>query len=81
MFCASGLDLHRFNWLDSEDLVGEIDESWNYLVNVQSEEKSEKAKLIHWTLGGPWFSDQRKLDDPLTKEWFNAKEDANKLWD
>ena len=78
---ASGIDLHRFNWLDNEDLVGEIDESWNYLVNVQSEKKSEKAQLIHWTLGGPWFSDQRNLDDPLTKEWFNAREDAFKLWD
>ena len=77
---ASGLDLHRFNWLESEDLVGEIDESWNYLVQVQSKEKSRKAKLLHWTLGGPWFSDQRIKNDPLTEEWLVARESAFKLW-
>ena len=80
MLMNSGLDLHRFNWLDDDDLVGEIDEKWNYLVNVQSHEKSGKATLIHWTLGGPWFSEQRNNDDPFAKEWFNAREEFCKLW-
>lgn len=77
---ASGLDLHRFNWLGNDNLIGKIDESWNYLVNVQAKEKFEKATLIHWTLGGPWFSEQRKQNDPFAKEWFNAREEASKLW-
>ena len=29
---ASGLDLHRFNWLDDEKKIGEIDSSWNHLI-------------------------------------------------
>ena len=29
---ASGLELHRFNWLGSDDLIGEIPHQWNLLV-------------------------------------------------
>ena len=29
---ASGLDLHRFNWLDNDNEIGEIKGTWNYLV-------------------------------------------------
>ena len=27
---ASGLDLHRFHWLDGDHLIGSIDQNWNY---------------------------------------------------
>ena len=36
---ASGLDLHRFNWLESDEKIGEIDSKWNYLVDVQESNK------------------------------------------
>ena len=34
---ASGLDLHRFNWLENDSEIGEIPSKWNHLVDVQSE--------------------------------------------
>lgn len=29
---ASGLELHQFKWLESDDLIGELPENWNHLV-------------------------------------------------
>ena len=77
---ASGLDLHRFNWLDGDHEIGEIKEEWNYLVGVQSIEKSRSASMLHWTLGGPWFPEQRTIGGNLAAEWYSARDDAFKLW-
>ena len=77
---ASGLDLHRFNWLSGDHEIGEIKEDWNYLVGVQSKEKSKTASMLHWTLGGPWFPDQRTIGGELAAEWYAARDDAFKLW-
>jgi len=79
---ASGLELHRFHWLKDEDSeIGEIEDGWNHLVDVQDHEKGTKANNLHWTLGGPWFKDQRTMGGELAAEWFSAREDALKLWD
>ena len=81
---ASGLDLHRFNWLDGDHLIGSIDENWNYLVEVNNHEKIidyEKIKMLHWTLGGPWFKDQRFSGERFAAEWFAARDTSIKLWD
>ncbi len=51
---ASGLDLHRFRWLDSEEEIGEIPPEWNHLIGW-SDGKLEDQKLLHWTEGGPYF--------------------------
>ncbi|MDA2955088.1 MAG: glycosyltransferase [Actinomycetota bacterium] len=49
----TGLYLHQFKWLASEALIGSISPEWNFLVG---ESKSESLpKLIHYTLGGPYF--------------------------
>ncbi len=77
---ASGLDLHRFNWLDNEDKIGEIKGTWNYLVN-DSKNINNNASLVHWTLGGPWFNEQRDYNDTLTDKWFKAREDSIRLYD
>ena len=77
---ASGLDLHRFNWLDNDDEIGEIKGSWNYLVQ-DSKNCNDNASLIHWTLGGPWFKEQRDYEDILTDKWFKAREDSMRLYD
>ena len=37
---ASGLDLHRFHWLDGDHLIGSIDQNWNYLVGVNTDAKN-----------------------------------------
>ena len=83
---ASGLDLHRFNWLESEQEIGEIKgKGWNQLItsemNDNSQEENLNAKLIHWTLGGPWFKDQRKYGGQFAIEWFTARDEAMRLWE
>jgi hypothetical protein len=62
---ASGLDLHRFKWLE-DGLIGELPLVWNWLVGEY--EYNPEAKIAHFTLGGPYFDDYRKCD--YAEEWF-----------
>jgi hypothetical protein len=82
---ASGLDLHRFHWLEGEELIGSLPDRWNHLVDVQAPPVATSADgapaLLHWTLGGPWFRELRRMGGPLAAEWFGARDDAMKLWD
>ncbi|MEB3300993.1 MAG: hypothetical protein VKN56_03385 [Cyanobacteriota bacterium] len=55
---ASGLHLHQFQWLDDHE-IGELPPQWNVLVGVQA--VPNDAKLLHYTLGGPWFDDCREM--------------------
>jgi lipopolysaccharide biosynthesis glycosyltransferase len=50
---ASGLELHQFKWLASEDLIGELPSAWNHLVGYDPPRVD--AALVHFTIGGPWF--------------------------
>lgn len=52
---ASGLDLHQFKWLADESLIGNISLDWNYLSGEDNQSQSPKG--IHFTNGGPWFSE------------------------
>lgn len=56
---ASGLDLHRFNWLPEEQ-VGSLPLTWNHLVGEYP--PSETAKNLHFTLGGPYFDETQDCD-------------------
>ncbi len=47
-----GIDLHRFVFLDDEE-IGELPAEWNWLVNVQP--KPENPAIAHFTLGGPFI--------------------------
>ena len=76
---ASGLDLHRFNWLNNENEIGEIKGSWNSLVKDSSD--NNNASLIHWTLGGPWFKEQRDFNKIVNDKWFKARENSMRLYD
>ncbi len=79
---ASGLDLHRFNWLEDDNLIGEIKGDWNHLIGVYEEnDKDHKSPLVHWTLGGPWFKELRTKSGSTAAEWFAARDEAIKLWD
>lgn len=51
---ATGLYLHRFMWLDDED-IGELPVDWNWLVDWHPEVRSPMPKLLHYTEGGPYF--------------------------
>jgi hypothetical protein len=67
---ASGLDLHQFKWLESDDLIGELPGRWNHLVGYN--QSRPDAALVHYTLGGPYFQDYR--DCEYSAEWFAERE-------
>lgn len=48
-----GRDLHRFCWLQDED-IGELEEGWNWLEGHSSPDVLP-IHNIHYTRGGPWF--------------------------
>ena len=62
---APGLELHRFKWLD-DALIGSLPLEWNWLVGEY--EYRPDAKIVHYTLGGPYFDDYRHCD--YAEEWF-----------
>lgn len=51
---ASGLDLHRFKWLNDEQ-IGEIPNRWNHLVDYDPEIPVSEISNLHFTEGGPYF--------------------------
>jgi lipopolysaccharide biosynthesis glycosyltransferase len=55
----TGLELHRFQWLENEDLIGEIPKKWNHLVDWDPEVPEEELGIIHYTEGGPYFKETR----------------------
>ena len=63
---ASGLDLHRFKWV-RDGLIGELPIEWNWLVGEYKH--NPKAKIVHYTVGGPWFKQYRNC--AYAKEWRN----------
>ena len=66
---ASGLDLHRFAWTEDR-AIGELPLEWNWLVDEYA--YNPDAKLVHFTIGGPWFEAYRDCD--YAGEWFTAFE-------
>ena len=56
----TGEFLHRFGWTDYE--IGSLDKTWNWLVNWYHEPQDGKPKAIHYTEGGPWFSNYVKTE-------------------
>lgn len=67
---ATGLQLHQFKWLDSDDMIGDLPPAWNWLVNEY--DYSEDAKLVHFTDGGPYFEEYK--NDDYAPEWFAARD-------
>lgn len=50
----TGKFLHRFEWLDEED-IGTLPIQWNWLVGWYKEPQDGAPKALHYTEGGPWF--------------------------
>lgn len=67
---ASGLELHQFKWLESDDLIGEIPHHWNHLVGYDG--NSAGVSNAHYTLGGPYF--EEFADCEYADEWFEERE-------
>ena len=66
---ASGMDLHRFAWLRDEE-IGALPLTWNWLVGEYA--PNPDARLLHYTLGGPWFEDTRDCDH--AEEWLAERD-------
>ena len=67
---ASGLELHQFKWLQDDSLIGELPASWNHLVG--EDVPCQDAKLVHFTIGGPYFSEYHGCE--FTDQWLAEKE-------
>lgn len=68
----TGKYLHRFSWLDDDD-IGDLPLEWNWLaieypINL-------KAKIIHYTLGTPCFKEYAESD--MSDIWFNYHSRSN----
>ena len=61
---AGGSFLHRFQWLN-DDQIGEVPVEWNNLVGEYPE--NPDAKLYHHTLGSPGFEQYRDCES--SKDW------------
>jgi hypothetical protein len=63
---ASGLELHQFKWLESEELIGDLPLEWNWLADEYEYKKD--IKNVHYTEGGPWFEEYEKCD--YSTNWY-----------
>ena len=62
----TGLHLHQFKWLDGDHRIGGLPTTWNYLVGEMT--MPGTPKLIHYTLGGPYFDSYRECEH--AELWF-----------
>lgn len=54
---ASGLELHRFRWIEDDRRIGALPARWNHLVDYDPPLPADKISNLHFTEGGPWFED------------------------
>ena len=66
---ASGLDLHRFTWLQDSE-IAPLTAEWNHLVGV--DEPNPGAKIVHYTLGMPFFHGYGECE--YAREWRAERE-------
>lgn len=63
--------LHRLHWArDSE--IGELDVAWNWLAGWNDKPAHGHPLAIHYTTGGPWFSNC--LDVDYADLWFKERQ-------
>jgi hypothetical protein len=60
---AEAMYLHQFQWAMD---VGKLDTSWNHLVGEY--ERNPNAKIVHFTLGGPWFKGYERCE--FSEAWW-----------
>jgi len=72
---ATGLELHQFKWLESDNLIGELPLEWNWLVGEY--EYHQNPKNVHFTEGGPYFEQYKGCD--YTIDWFKDYHESNEI--
>ena len=58
---ATGAYLHRFEWC-TDDEIGTLSPEYNWLVGHYSEGVDGSPRILHYTLGGPWFENMRNCE-------------------
>ena len=69
---ATGLELQRFAWVD-DAMIGDLPLEWNWLVGEYKH--NPEARIVHFTIGGPYFDEYRGCD--YAEEWFDENRRAN----
>ena len=72
MQTRSGKYLHRFSWLEDNE-IGELPKEWNWLATEYP--NNEQANIIHYTLGTPCFKDYR--DTEMSDIWLKKYDRLN----
>ncbi len=68
----TGSFLHQFKWL-KDDEIGSLDERWNWLEGWTSNHNSNSPYAVHYTRGGPWFSEWQDVE--FAKEWLLERDE------
>lgn len=68
---ASPAYLHRFEWVRDPHGIGALDIDWNFLVG-EYEKPDATPRVLHYTVGGPWFEDWRDCD--YAELWLHEKD-------
>jgi lipopolysaccharide biosynthesis glycosyltransferase len=71
-----GSYLHRFSWLEDDD-IGSLPLEWNWLAIEYPE--NENAKIIHYTLGTPCFKDYSNTS--MSNLWYGCYKDTKEGFD
>lgn len=61
---ATPQELHRMNW--AEGHIGDLSSKWNHLVGEY--DPDPEARLVHYTIGGPWFQEYKGCE--FSDEWY-----------
>ena len=64
----SGAFLHRFKWLENEE-IGSLPLQWNWLVGWYNEPDDGRPYALHYTEGGPWLNNYK--DCEYNDLWIN----------
>ncbi len=69
---ATGLQLHRFQWLEGDDLIGELPHRWNHLVDYDEKIPTQDISNLHYTIGGPYFEAYANCE--YAEEWRHERD-------
>lgn len=69
---ATGLALHRFEWLGDDRLIGDLPARWNHLVDYDHALPERDLSVLHYTLGGPYLAGYE--DCGYAALWFRERD-------
>ena len=72
----SAQHLHRFQWLEDEE-IGNLSCEYNWLVGWYKEPDDGAPKILHYTEGGPWFENYSNCE--YADEWKEQLKDLYQL--